>query len=142
MKKENILPGLFTITRMLLGWHLFYEGLVKVTNPDWTSAPYLANSRWIFSGIFNHMASSPGIMQVVDFMNAWGLTLAGLALLLGVFIRISCLGGSLLLLFYYLAYPPIPGFMFGVPNEGAYLWVNKNLIEMTVLAAMAFIPGN
>ena len=30
------------LLRMAIGWHLLYEGLVKVWTPGWTSAPYLA----------------------------------------------------------------------------------------------------
>ena len=32
--------------------------------------------------------------------------------------------------------------MFGVPAEGSYLWVNRNLIEMVALAMFIFIPGS
>jgi len=35
--------------------------------------------------------------------------------------------------FYFIAYPPVPGYTFGVPVEGSYLWVNKTLIEFFVL---------
>ena len=27
--------------RMLIGWHLLYEGIAKILNPYWTSAGYL-----------------------------------------------------------------------------------------------------
>jgi hypothetical protein len=44
-----------------------------------------------------------------------------------------------MLFFYFVAYPPFPGYMFGVPVEGSYLWVNRNLIELFILATLIFI---
>jgi len=56
-------------------------------------------------------------------------------------VRWSSLAGAMLLLFYTLAYPPIPGHTFGAPAEGNYLWVDKNLIEMFVLIVFTAIPA-
>ncbi len=75
------------LLRIFVGWHLLYEGIAKMLIPDWTSAGYLENSKWIFSGIFHSMAASEGALAVVDFMNVWGLTLIGLALILGLLTR-------------------------------------------------------
>ena len=36
--------------RVLIGWHFLYEGLVKVVNPNWSSAGYLMDSQGFFSG--------------------------------------------------------------------------------------------
>ena len=38
--------------RMLIGWHFLYEGLAKLTNPYWTAAGYLAESKGPLGGIF------------------------------------------------------------------------------------------
>src|SRR3989304_8858046 len=38
--------------RVFVGWHFLYEGLVKLFNPHWTAAEYLAQSQGPFSGGF------------------------------------------------------------------------------------------
>ena len=125
------------ILRVLIGWHFLYEGLVKVFNPDWTARPFLENSRWIFGDFFRWMISTDSGMWIIDFANEWGLTLIGLALILGIFTRIAAWGGVALLTLYYVAYPPFGGYSYGAPSEGAYMLVNKNLIEIFALIILA-----
>ncbi|MCJ7811908.1 DoxX family membrane protein [bacterium] len=137
---SNISMILLTILRVGLGWHCLYEGLAKLFEPGWTSANYLMGSRWIFSGFFNWLASSPGLLRVIDFLNVWGLIFIGLGLFLGAFTRVASIAGAFLLLLYYLAYPPFVGMELGVPAEGNYIIVNKTLIEVFTLGVLAFIP--
>jgi hypothetical protein len=47
-----------------------------------------------------------------------------------------------MLLFYFIAYPPIPGYMLGVPVDGSYLWINKTFIEFLVLSAFVFLSSD
>jgi uncharacterized membrane protein YphA (DoxX/SURF4 family) len=77
------------------------------------------------------------MLDIADRTVAWGLTLAGLGLLLGCFSRLSCLVGAALLLLFYLALPPLPGLPDNPMAEGKYLFVNKNLIEALALLALA-----
>jgi uncharacterized membrane protein YphA (DoxX/SURF4 family) len=132
---------LLVLIRILIGWHFLYEGVTKIVATNWTSGAYLAGSKWIFAPVFHWMAGNTGIISVVDFLNIWGMTLIGIGLILGLFTRWASGGGALLLLFYFIAYPPIPGYMMGVPADGNYLWVNKNLIELFVLTAFVFLPA-
>ena len=125
------------ILRILIGWHFLYEGLVKIFNPAWTARPFLENSRWIFGDLFRWMISGKAGMVLIDFTNEWGLTIIGLALILGLFTRIAAWGGVALLTLYYVAYPPFGGFSYGAPSEGAYMLVNKNLIEIFALIIIA-----
>ncbi len=138
---KKYLPHLLTALRILVGWHFLYEGLVKLMNPAWSAKIYLMGSNWVFSDLFHKMADSTGAIGVVDFLNTWGLILIGLSLFLGLLIRWSSLAGALLMLFYFAAYPPIPGHTFGALNEGNYIWVNKTLIELVLLLVFAFLPG-
>lgn len=140
MKKH--LSFIFTAVRILVGWHFLYEGISKLMIANWSAAPYLSESRWIFSNLFYWMSQHSGVMSVVDFLNIWGLILVGCGLILGFLTRWASLGGALMLFFYFVAYPPVPGYMMGVTVEGNYLWVNKNLIEFFVLVAMAFLSGD
>lgn len=77
------------------------------------------------------------MLDLADRTVAWGLTLAGLGLLLGCFTRFSCLAGAILLLLFYLALPPLPGLPDNPMAEGKYLFVNKNLIEALALLTLA-----
>ncbi len=126
--------------RVLIGWHFLYEGLVKVVNPNWSSAGYLMDSQGLFSRFFQSLATNQSVLSVVDFMNIWGLVAIGLGLILGLFSRIALNGGILLLLFYYLSHPPFVGLKYGLPMEGSYLIVNKNLIELAAMIVLLLFP--
>ena len=133
---------LLTILRILVGWHFLYEGIIKLITPGWSAKYYLLGSKWIFAGLFHWMASSPGVLKAVDFLNIWGLILIGLSLMIGLFIRWSSVAGAILLFFYFVAYPPFFGFTLGVVTEGNYQWVDKNLIELFVLIVFATLPAD
>lgn len=136
---KSQLTALFLL-RTLIGWHFLYEGVAKLLIPDWSSAEYLDMSRWVFADFFHWMASTPSVLQVVDWLNVWGLILIGLGLFLGFFTRLASLFGMILLLLYYLAIPPIAGKDWGLPAEGQYLFINKNVIEFFALLVIAYCP--
>jgi len=131
---------LFTTIRILVGWHLLYEGLAKLFNPNWSAAPLLLESTWIFSDFFKSLALNPNLMSIVNFLNTWGLILIGLGLFLGLFTRISAISGALLLILYYLVQPPFVGIMLLGHTEGNYIWVNKNLIEAAIMVMIFLLP--
>lgn len=133
---------LLTITRVFIGWHFLYEGVSKILAPQWTSAGYLRQSHWLLSDWFHWIAQTPEVLRVVDLINMWGLTAIGLCLFLGVFTRIAALAGASLILLYYIANPPLVGFLSETTGEGHYLIVNKNLIEMLVLLGLVCVPRN
>ena len=126
--------------RIVIGWHFLYEGLAKLTNPYWTSAGYLAESKWWLSGMFLAIASSPGLLTAVDFLNVWGMILIGAGLMLGGFTRAATIAGIVLLALYYLAAPPFIGLTYAMPSEGSYLIVNKVLIELAALVVLLAFP--
>ncbi len=70
----------------------------------------------------------------------WGLLVLGGGLLLGLFSRLASFGLGILVLSFYLAMPPLPGWPEGPRLEGHYLIVNKTLIEVLALFALTFIP--
>lgn len=113
---------------------MFYAGITKVLNPEWSSAGYLQGAK-TFSGFFQWFLQ-PGILPVVNFVNEWGLTLLGISLLLGVFVRLSSLLGVLLMLLYYF---PILDFPY--PNPHSYI-VDEHIIYAFVLLFFAAVrPG-
>ncbi len=128
------------LLRMLIGWHLLYEGVVKIANPDWSAAAYLKDSKWIFAGLFNWIAAIPEALSVVNFINMWGLTVIGFALIAGLLTRYFIIGGIVLIASYYVAAPPLVGLSYMLPSEGSYLIVNKNLIEIAALLVLLALP--
>jgi uncharacterized membrane protein YphA (DoxX/SURF4 family) len=137
---SNAQQWLLVLLRMVIGWHLLYEGIAKLYTPGWSAAGYLEVSRWIFAGLFQRIAATPDVLMVIDFLNIWGLILIGLGLMFGVFTRYASIAGMVLLGLYYLANPPFVGLDFGIPTEGNYLIVNKNLVEIFALAVLVWFP--
>jgi uncharacterized membrane protein YphA (DoxX/SURF4 family) len=137
LSKNRFVPVFLALLRILIGWQFLYEGIIKLFNPAWTARPFLEGSRWIFGDLFRWMISGHTGMWIVDTLNAYGLTLIGIALILGLFTRLAAWGGVALLLMYYIAYPPFGGFSYGSPSEGSYLIVNKNMIELFALIMLA-----
>jgi thiosulfate dehydrogenase [quinone] large subunit len=133
------LYGLVTL-RVLIGWHILYEGVSKLINPYWSSAAYLLDSKWIFSGLAKTIVSNPTLLTISDYVNMWGLTLVGLCLILGAFNRQATFGGMVFILLYYLFAPPLLGLEYSKPGEGSYIIVNKNLIEACALFVLYYFP--
>jgi len=131
------------LLRVIIGWHFLYEGWTKFTDPSWTSAGYLKGSTGPFAGVFQSIANQAGWMPVVDACNTYGLVAIGLALMLGVAVRPAAWSGIALLALYYLTYPPFftPFANLGM-TEGAYLIVNKTLVELFALASILAVPAS
>ena len=131
---------LITILRVSIGWHFLYEGIIKLLNPNWSSLGYLMDSKGLFGGMFHAMAGNAGVLNVMDFLNVWGLVLIGAGLIVGLFTRVAAISGIVLLAFYYLSHPAIIGVSYAIPSEGNYLWINKTLIELIALWVIVLFP--
>ena len=86
------------LLRLSMGWLMFYAGITKVLNPEWSAAGYLKGAK-TFTGFYNALLS-PNILPIINFVNAWGLTLLGVSLILGIFVRSSSVLGAVLMLLY------------------------------------------
>lgn len=118
--------------RVSLGWFMFYAGITKVMNPEWSSAGYLNGAK--FLGGFYAWLSGPGMLPIVDFANEWGLTLLGVSLILGAFVKWSSVLGALLMLLYYL---PL-----GFPYPNAHsLIVDEHIIYIFALLLLAVLSA-
>jgi thiosulfate dehydrogenase [quinone] large subunit len=129
-----------TTLRVVIGWHFLYEGASKILTPGWSSRSYLLDSKGFLSGFYNWIASHEGILRASDLLNEWGLTLIGLALILGIFNRLATLTGIFLLLLYYFSHPAWAGLEYMFPSEGNYFIINKNIVEMMALLVLFFFP--
>lgn len=128
------------LLRFAIGWHLLYEGIVKITDPSWTSLGFLKESKWILSGFSEWVIQNDGILYFVDILNAWGLIAIGIGLILGLFSRIASLAGVFLLMLYYLTAPPLTGLEYSITSDGNNLIINKTLIEAIGLVVLYYFP--
>lgn len=134
------------LLRTLVGWHFLYEGFYKLWWPawsrggwpiaPWTSAGYLRSATGPLSGLFQDLADSR-LLPVVDHVVPVALLLVGLSLLLGLFTRAGCVGALVLLGAFYVSAIPIAG-VAQAGAEGAYLVVNKNLVEAAAVLVLLF----
>lgn len=125
--------------RVFIGWHFLYEGVIKLFIPEWSAEGYLKGSYGFMSSFFHSLAANESLIEVVNFINVWGLILIGLGLLLGIFIRISAGAGILLLLLYYFAYPPFGETLFRSIEGNAWI-INRNIIEAAALGVIIAFP--
>lgn len=88
------------IMRVALGWFYLYAGITKVINPNWDASFYLKGAK-IGAGFYS-MLLSPGVLPIVNFVNAWGLTLLGVSLIIGLLVRYSAPLGMVLMALYYI----------------------------------------
>lgn len=78
-------------------------------------------------------------LKIADSLTIAGLTGLGLLLIFGLFTRFAALSAAFMLFGFYMAMPPLPGVP-DVPGPEHSFIVNKNLIEVMTLMALAFIP--
>lgn len=90
---------LLLLSRLSIGWLMFYAGITKVLNPDWSAAGYLTHAK-TFTGFYIWF-SNPGMIGITNFLNKWGLTLIGISLILGAGVRLSAMLGAIMMLLYY-----------------------------------------
>lgn len=129
------------LLRVVMGWTLFQGGVTKLityldANPEnnWTAAGFLLQAipeGNPFMGLWANFAGSP----LIDLLNMWGLTLTGLGLLLGAFVRWNAFWGAIVMLFYWAASLQ-GGLLAGLPL--AHGWVVDDHI---VYAALLFGLG-
>jgi thiosulfate dehydrogenase [quinone] large subunit len=132
--------------RVVMGWVLFQGGVTKLityldANPEnnWTAAGFLLNAipeGNPLMGMWGMFANMP----LIDVLNMWGLTLTGLALIVGAFVRWSAFWGAVMMLFYWLASLQ-GGLLAGLPLAHGWV-VDDHLIYAVLLFGLgAFGAG-
>ncbi len=143
LTKSNLnlsqLYGLLCL-RVLMGWYFLYEGVVKFLDPDWSAFAYLKNSLGALSNIWSALADNASLLNIIDFLNTWGLIAIGLGLLLGFLSKVASVSGIILVMLYYLSYPPTVASQNFQLTGDHVLWVDKNLIFAVVLLVLSFFP--
>jgi thiosulfate dehydrogenase [quinone] large subunit len=88
----------FVVLRVVVGLEFLLAGIAKFGG--WSAANYLETADGPFAAWFQSLAGS----GVIDGLNAWGLTLIGLALIVGLLVRPASMFGIVLMVLYYLAH--------------------------------------
>lgn len=78
-------------------------------------------------------------LRVIDALTIAGLTGLGILLIVGLFTRFAAASAAFMVFGFYMAMPPLPGLP-EVAGPEHSLIVNKNLIEVFALIALAFLP--
>ena len=78
-------------------------------------------------------------IRIVDLLTIAGLAGLGILLIVGLFSRFSALSAAFMVFGFYLAMPPLPGVPDAPGPEHSFI-VNKNLIEVFALLALASVP--
>jgi len=122
----------FLFLRLALGWFYFYAGITKVLNPSWSAKEYLEGAKNFVS--FYGWLGSDEILPIVNFLNEWGLTLLGISLIFGIFVRLSSFLGAVLMLLYYFVLP------FPKPNPYTFI-VDDHIIYAFILILFVVVKA-
>ena len=96
MKNKVVLSA--TVLRLLIGWFMLIDGLQILLIPKWTASGFLLGAK-TFPAFYAWFAL-PMNSWWVDPLNSWGITLVGVALLLGIGIRSAAWAGAALMILY------------------------------------------
>ncbi len=121
-----------TVLRLLLGWYMLIDGLQILMTPNWTAAGFLMSAKTFHA--FYAWFALPLNSWWVDPLNSWGITLIGVALIVGVGIRPAAWGGAVLMILYYFPHYVFPS----VPH--GYI-VEDHIIYAAAFILVAFFPA-
>lgn len=113
----------FLALRFVVGAMFFLSGWKKVTS-DWSASAYLLSANGPFADWFHSLAGN----GFIDSVNAWGMLLLGIALILGLCVRPAAMLGIVLMTLYYLAH-------FVANTENGL--IDQHIILIAVLAVFA-----
>lgn len=117
-----------------MGWVMFYAGIAKIMDPEWTAAGFLKHAT-TFTGFYNALTDA-SILPLVDFANEWGLSLLGVSLILGVGVRLSAFLGAILMMLYYF-----PTLDFPMAGEHSYIIDDHVVYAVALLFLSAVRAG-
>ena len=119
------------ILRIYMGWMLLYAGLTKILNSDWSAVGYMGSAKTF--GSFYNLFLGDSILPVINVINEWGLTLLGIALILGIFVRPAALLGALLMMLYYF-----PVLSFPYAGEHNFI-IDDHIFYAMILVLLAVV---
>jgi uncharacterized membrane protein YphA (DoxX/SURF4 family) len=113
--------------------------IAKVLTPDQVGYDPVPPPGQMVYGKFRWVPPTWGMsrLQWIDWLTRYGLFAVGVGLLAGFLTRTACVLGAGFLLMFYLAMPALPWLPENPKAEGHYFFINKNIIEMLALLALA-----
>ena len=123
---QALAPVGVVLLRLIMGLLFFYAGWSKLTPDGWSAAGFLQNATGPFADLFQGLAGN----GLVDVLNMWGLTLIGVALVLGLFVRTASFFGIIVMGLYYFA---------DFVSNTAYGLIDKHIVYASVL--VLFLVG-
>jgi thiosulfate dehydrogenase [quinone] large subunit len=138
------------LLRTLIGWHLAWEGFVRLLWPAWSRGGWPL-PRWSAAGSLQsatgpladslRVLGESGWIGFFSVVFALTLVLTGLSLMLGLFTQTGATVALALLLSFWVSHIPRLGVM-GPGAEGNYLYVSKDLVEAAaVFVVLLFRTG-
>lgn len=124
------------LLRLCLGWVFLYAGISHLLDNNFAAATggYLAKAT-TFAPLF-HWFGSPALLPWTSGMVSWGLTIAGISLILGIFLRWGAVLGIIFMLLFYF---PILDFPY--PNKFSFLVDEHIVYVFALLVLYAFDAG-
>jgi thiosulfate dehydrogenase [quinone] large subunit len=120
-----------TVLRLLLGWYLLVDGVQILMTPGWSAAGFLKGA--LTFPHFYAWFAMPINSWWVDPLNSWGITLIGVALILGVGIKPAAWGAAVMHILYYF-----PHYAFPIVPHG-YI-VEEHIIYAAAFVLIALMP--
>ncbi len=122
---------ILVLLRLVVGYHFLYEGMNKLFIDNWSAAPFLLQSNWLFADFFHFIANNLAFLSVVNILNIWGQIFIGVSLLVGLFSSKASMFGAILLFSYYIAVPPF---------ANGNMFIDRNLLELFALIIIVLFP--
>lgn len=108
MPSETMLQRVvLTLLRLMVGWVFLGAALRQIPDAGWSAAGFMSRAAH-FSGFYTFL-STPPLINIIDAFIPWLHLLLGLALILGVFMRLAAVVGSVLMVLYLLPRIEFPG---------------------------------
>jgi thiosulfate dehydrogenase (quinone) large subunit len=112
------------ILRIFLGGLMLEAGLDKLISGNFSAVGYLQHGVGPFAKLFSGLIPD---VATLNYLVIWAEIAIGIALILGILIRLASYGGSLLMIAYYLPYLP--------PSSG---WINQQIIYLLIFITLIF----
>lgn len=106
LEKSALDRSLVFFLRIAMGWTFLYAGVSQLTNPHFSVAAFLSETKTFHDALA--VFAAPAIAPAMTFIVEWGHTLIGLSLVTGCLVRLSSPFGVLLMVVYYCAHMDWP----------------------------------
>lgn len=121
--------------RLVMAWVFLQAGLEKLLNPEWSAEGYISPETQFgvteanpLAGTFAELSANAAL---IDPLVVWSQVLIGVALLIGVLVRLAVFFGAVQLFMFWLASLQ-GGLLAGLPVEHGWV-VNSDIVYILLL---------